>query len=63
MSGENETITITRAQLEELAAKMARQTTGDHPDWPPGFLDRAIGAWQGELERPPQSPAEEREEQ
>ena len=32
--------------------------TGDHPSWPPGFLDRIVGGWQGELERPPQPPAE-----
>ncbi len=38
------------------------RATGDNPGWPPGFLDRVIGGWQGELERPPQPPAEERED-
>jgi hypothetical protein len=39
-----------------------RQLTPEELGWPPGFFDQVVGKWQGDFERPPQPPAEERQD-
>jgi hypothetical protein len=34
--------------------EVAPQTRKPLDEWPPGFIDRTYGGWQGELERAPQ---------
>lgn len=40
-------------------AELARRDVGG--GWPEGYFERVAGAWQGDLQRPTQPPAEERE--
>ena len=40
-------------------AELARREVGS--GWPEGYFERVAGKWQGDLQRPPQLPAEERE--
>jgi hypothetical protein len=38
--------------VSQYLAKLAEQDVGR--GWPPGYFDDVVGAWQGDLVRPPQ---------
>lgn len=42
-----------------LAEVVGREVDGER--WPEGFFEEVLGGWEGEFERPPQGPYEERE--
>lgn len=46
--------------LSKYLAEMVRQEV-DGEKWPEGFFEDVLGAWEGELRRPPQGSYEERE--
>lgn len=43
-----------------LAEVVGREVDGD--GWPEGFFEDVLGAWEGELRRPPQGSYEKRED-
>ena len=50
------------ARAKEQTVLTTATAAVPHPRWPPGFIERTAGAWQGEPPvRPPQGECEERD--
>lgn len=47
--------------LSKYLAEVVRKEA-DAEEWPEGFFEDVLGAWEGELQRPPQGLYEERED-
>ena len=47
--------------LSKYLAEVVRKET-DNEEWPGGFFENVLGAWEGKIERPSQGLYEERED-
>jgi hypothetical protein len=47
--------------LSKYLAEVVGKEAGNQ-EWPKGFFEDALGAWEGKLQRPPQGVYEERED-